>query len=191
MSEKKMVRRSVAIGVGIVSIILVAGLVGVLAYYMPIVNDKDNIIASRDSQIASLNSNVTSLQNQVNNLNSSVKSLRDQMNNLTDILNLQKSSIWFTSGTVNIMGSAPTCEENAAFAGYVSVEVSSQYNVTVEVRYFSHGANYDNSIILGNSGTAVFPVLPANISIYSFQTWSEQFVLSGPLYASVTITYYY
>jgi hypothetical protein len=177
MSEKKMVNRSVAIGLGIASIILVAGLVGVFAFYTSIVDDKDNAIAGKDNQIASLNSNVTSLQNQVNNL--------------SDALNLQKSSIWVDFGTVNIMSSAPACVKNAAFAGYVSVEVSLQYNVTVEVRYFAHAVNYENSVILGNSGTAVFPVLPSDILFYISQTWSEDFVLSGPLYATVTITYYY
>jgi len=185
MSEKKMVTRRAAIGLGIVSMVLVAGLVGVFAYFMPIVNDKDNTIARKDSQIASLNSNVTSLQNQVNNL--------------TDNLNLRESTVWVDGGTVNLMDSfpmdsPPTYEENASIAGYVAVQVSNQYeyNATVEVRYSSHGVNYENSIIVGNSGTAVFPVLPSSsISIYIFQTFNEHFILSGPLYATVTITYYY
>jgi hypothetical protein len=176
MSDKKMVSRSVAIGLGIVSAILVASLVGVFAFYMRVVNDKDNTIAGKESQIATLNSTVTSLQNQANNL--------------TDILNLQKSTVWVEGETVSIMTSAPACEENAEFAGYVSVEASSGCNVTVEVRYFSHAVNYENSIILGHSGTAVFPVLPSNISVYIFQTLSEEFVLSD-VYATVTITYHY
>lgn len=178
MSEKKMVRRSVAIALGIVCIILIAGIAEIWLYYLV--------------QDINKNETITSLNNQVFNDDSKISSLQNQVSNLTDALNLQESTVWVDGGTVNIMNISPTYEENASFAGYVSVKVSSQYNVTVEVSYLSHEVSYENSIIVGNSGTAVFPVLPSSsISIYVFQTFNEYFILSGPLYATVTITYYY
>ena len=52
------------------------------------------------------------------------------------------------------------------FAGFVSVAVQSSSNTTyVEVVYSSYGVNYDNSVTVGTSGTAAFPVLPGTIEI--------------------------
>ncbi len=71
----KVVGRNVAIALGILCIILAVGIVGAFAYYIPIVNDKDNAlttlnsqVSAKDSQISQLNSNITSLQNQNNEL---------------------------------------------------------------------------------------------------------------------------
>ena len=76
MSEKelkKMVRRSVAVALGIICIILIACLGGAMAYYTLAISDRDNTIASKNNQIDSLNSqisqsrsNVTSLQTWLN-----------------------------------------------------------------------------------------------------------------------------
>ena len=68
MSEKKTVRRSVAIALGIICIVLASGLVGALAYYVSLVNDKDNAISMLNSQISQLTLNITNLQNQVNSI---------------------------------------------------------------------------------------------------------------------------
>jgi cell division protein FtsL len=72
---KKMVRRSVAVAIGIVCILLIAGLVGAMAYYTMAINNKDNSISSlnvqissKDSQISQQNANLTNLQNQINQL---------------------------------------------------------------------------------------------------------------------------
>jgi hypothetical protein len=46
MSERKMVRRSVAIALGIICTILIAGLGGVLTYYMSTISDKDRTAES-------------------------------------------------------------------------------------------------------------------------------------------------
>ena len=65
MSVKKVVGRNVVGAFGIICIILLVGLVGAFAYYMPM--------------ISQLNSNVTNLKNQVNdlsdNLNAAISSL--------------------------------------------------------------------------------------------------------------------
>jgi hypothetical protein len=125
--------------------------------------------------------------------------LQNQVNNLTEIVNLEKSTVWVDGGTVDITPlpsyegkGPPAYEEKASFAGYVSVQVSSQYNVVVEVSYLCQGVSYYNSIIVSKSGTTTFPVLPpSNISFNIYLTQSVPFVLNGPLYANVTITYYY
>jgi hypothetical protein len=68
MSDKKMVRRSVAIALGIICLILVASLVGAFAYYMPMINDKNDTIMSLNSRVSQLSYSVTNLQSQNNQL---------------------------------------------------------------------------------------------------------------------------
>jgi hypothetical protein len=65
---KKMVIRSVAIALGIICIVLVSGLVGVFAFYMPMISGKDNTISSLNLKISQANTNNTNLQDLVNQL---------------------------------------------------------------------------------------------------------------------------
>jgi len=67
MSEKKMVRRSVAIGLGIICIVLIAGLVGAMAYYMMTINNKDTTYNSYASSHTHTNSEYDSLASQYQN----------------------------------------------------------------------------------------------------------------------------
>jgi uncharacterized coiled-coil protein SlyX len=205
MSEKKGVRRSVAIAFGIVSIVLAVSLVGVFAYYVPIINDKNNTIGEKDltiseknnmidelnGQISQLNTNATNLQNQINSLNLRVTNLQNQVNNLTNILNLNESMIWVSDETLDLMVGVPY-QENAPYAGYVIAEVSSsQSNETIVMfRYSSHGVNYDNRISVGSAGTAIFPVLPSSNILIFFANPNPQYIDISQ-YATVTITYYY
>jgi predicted PurR-regulated permease PerM len=55
MSEKKAISRGVAIGLGLICILLAVGLIGAIVVYTSIMNNKD--------------SQITNLQNQVNDLN--------------------------------------------------------------------------------------------------------------------------
>jgi hypothetical protein len=104
MSEtkpKKMVRRSVAIALGIICIVLVGGFGGAVLYTVTLLNDKDkqiaslnaqiskenNTISSLNSQISQLNSNVTNLQNQVASDNSTIRFLTSNVTILQKVLN--------------------------------------------------------------------------------------------------------
>jgi hypothetical protein len=113
MSEKKMVRRSVAVTLGMVCIVLVVvGSIGAVAYVMPMINDKDNAIFSLNLKISQSNTNDTNLQDQISQLqvwlegnetllnqmetwfgdnityyNSQISSLNSQIANLTNQLN--------------------------------------------------------------------------------------------------------
>lgn len=88
MSEKRVVRRSLAVGLGMICVILIVGVVGAVVAYSSIVSGKDNAIASKDSQIASLNSQLSSLESQVSSLNAQVANLQNQVDNLTNWLNV-------------------------------------------------------------------------------------------------------
>ncbi len=127
--EKKRSGRILVIALGIICIILAVGLVGAVANYTSIISGKDNIIASKDSQIgslnsentnkdntisslnsqittkdntiASLNSEVASKDSQISSLNSQVSSLQNQVNNLNDIVNLAQSAVWIDDQTIS------------------------------------------------------------------------------------------
>jgi hypothetical protein len=73
--ETKVVKRSVALALGIVCILLIAVLGGAMAYYTASINDKDNEVNSqkatiddRNNMINQLNTIVTNLQNQTTSL---------------------------------------------------------------------------------------------------------------------------
>ena len=159
--------RTVAIGLGIVCIILLVGLVGTIIVYSSIIDNKNNKISDLDQQITSLSLQVA---------------------DLTSITNLTKSTVWLNFKNVSIQaGYENVWNFISTYAGYISVQVfsSTADNIYVRVNYASHGVNYDNQINVGMSGTAVFPVLPASIQI----SVGNPGMTSAT--ATVTIIYYY
>ena len=103
MSEKKVVGRSIAIGIGIICVILLIALVGVVANYTSIISGKDNSMVTKDSQIQTLTSQKNQLQTWldgnktlltqtqtwltgnltlINTLNTQITNLQDQISGL-------------------------------------------------------------------------------------------------------------
>lgn len=161
VNEKKMVRRSVAIALGIVCILLIAGLGGAMVYYNSYVNDH---------QYADYQYN--SLQNQVNDLFS--------------IVNLYNSTVWVNQ----TMNQARDWREVADYAGYVSITVLSSTNLTtwLDVLYYAHNyIPYENSTTIGTNETAYFTVLPSPIYCYVGYPGTS----FNDSTVTVTITYYY
>jgi DNA-binding transcriptional ArsR family regulator len=78
-SEKRYASRAVAIALGIICIVLAATLVGAFAYYVPMINDKNNTISSLNSLISQLSTNATNLQNQLESLNLNFTNLQNQL----------------------------------------------------------------------------------------------------------------
>ncbi|MCJ7699779.1 hypothetical protein MUO56_06015 [Candidatus Bathyarchaeota archaeon] len=111
MSEKKVVRRSVAIALGIACVILIAGLGGVMAYYSTVVNDKNTIYGSYASSHSHTDSDYNSLQSAYDNYVWSHGPPASQF-----VAN--ELMIKFRQGMV------PT-EPNAAVGGYVQTGLSS------------------------------------------------------------------
>jgi len=81
MSEKKVVGRNVAIALGVITIILLIGLVGAVANYTSIINGKDNTIATKNSQITDKDSTISSLNSQVTDKDNTISSLNTSYNN--------------------------------------------------------------------------------------------------------------
>jgi hypothetical protein len=200
---KRMVRRSVAIALGIVCIILVAVL-SIVAFmsYSP---TSSNSVASLQNQLNDLNATYngyvsthshtdsdynslstqnTNLQNQVNDFNSTVY-------DLNRVVNMEKTQYW--EGGEEIYYNASSYHEwrsNPDYAGYLEVDVQSNATTTyVQVAYISYyGVHYDNQIVVGAGSTRTyFPILPA----LSVTTKVGNTNLSDGALIGVTIIYHY
>jgi hypothetical protein len=179
---KKVVSRNVAIGLGIVCIIFIAGIGGAMAYYTTQINDRDTKYSDYVATHSHTDSDYDSLQNQVNALN--------------NIINLSKSTVWANDVYENLWDgnpiyNTPLYAGNATYAGYIVVQVSTQWpNNTAEVTYSFQGLSFDDKINFSGNTTAIFRIMPSsNIKVY---VYTEAIgILTGPLDSYTTITYYY
>ena len=203
MTERKVVGRTIAIVLGLVCIILAAGMVVALAAYLPTGAEKDTLtgeIAEKEQTITSLNNQITTLQNTITNLNANaaqattlqaeIDDLEAQIQSLYNVLYLNATAILVNTQTfdhepsTNVTiwdGSVPL-----QYAGYVTVQIESSSNQThVELAYASHGIVYDSVVTIEN-GTASFPVLPGSVIITLGNTEPNNRVTG-----TVTALYYY
>jgi cell division protein FtsL len=169
--EKKVVGRTVAISLGIMCIVLTVGLVGAIANYTSMINDKNNTISSLNSQISSLGSQISSLNHsiaekdsQISDLNGSNNYLQSQINDLYNITNLKNSLIWQNATFRSTYASVTGC---VLYAGYmiVWIKMSTSNSTIVTAIWSSSGINFNQTVIIGRSGRTVFPVLPSNVTI--------------------------
>jgi len=162
MSERKMVSRNVAVALGIICIILVAGLGGAMAYYVSYVSTHGHV-----------NSEYDALQSK-----------------LDDIAFLNRTDVWLNNDTRYILqANTITPTFSADYAGYISVSFTTATvlnNAFVEVSYSSKGVDYDNRVRINGNSTEVFPVLP---SIVTVAIGNLDYVQSYTCY--LTIIYHY
>jgi len=160
--KKRVAIENVAFALGIICMILAAGVV--VLYF--------------------------SLSLQIPLLHSQIQSLTTQNNELEEIVDLERSIIWKSSRMVTQPAGYWThWNFSANYAGYVEVwvETSTSSNTYVRVIYSSYGVRYDSQLSVGASGKAVFPILPSsNIVIGVGNTNSVDEATE-----TVTITYYY
>jgi cell division protein FtsL len=211
-SEKKVVGRKVALALGVVCIVLAAGLVVSLVLYAPMVADlqaqaanKDKTIDDLNSQISSLTSRVATLTMQVNSLNTNLSQsyTPDQVqqliaeyvqanNDLNAKLSLSQSGYLFPQNSaVNMTagGTTPLWNNVLDYAGYIGVQVESTSNTTYAAVSYSlpqMEEPFEYNVTVGTSGTAVFPVLPGEVFLGLGNT--EQV---DSVNATVTAVYYY
>jgi hypothetical protein len=206
MNEKKMVSRSVAIVLGIVCIILGASLGGIFAYYVPLVNDKNNIISSLNAQIATKDS-------QISQLSSNATNLQTQLNDLTSILELNKYEVGYNTSALespynlgltlpanfsspDVIGSHTLNwhkerePDFGTYGGVALVQVSSNYDTYVNITYSWRGYDFYNEVHVGMNGTAAFVVLPSPSRSVIFITVYTNDTVTGAT-AIITITYTY
>ena len=179
LGKKRVVWKNLAIALVMVCIVLLASVVGVLAFYLPTVDSLNSQVAEKDAAIAGLTANVSSLTSQISVLQANANSYNDTVTDLRaalDYLNLQLANhlllntteylVTPQSFTQNASESTTIFQYGLNYAGYVSVTVESSSNTTyVELFYAYKGVNYDQNVTVAESGIAYFPVLPAGITI--------------------------
>ena len=195
MSEKKIVRRSVAIALGTLCILLIAGISGVIAYYMTTL-DNNNVL--HNDYV--LGHSYTNYDYSI--LNASLNLSRSQANDLSSILKLEKSETVYPY-TVGIdlpanFSTEPDINEYmldgdpqfGLYAGIAYVQVSSTSNETyVNVTYSAQYRlfDYSSQTDIGLNGTVGFPVLPANVIDIRIAVHDTSIRAT----ANLTITYIY
>ena len=65
MGERKVVGRNIAIVLGVVCVVLAAGLIGAVANYTSVISSLNSQITEKDHEISSLNSQIASLNSQI------------------------------------------------------------------------------------------------------------------------------
>jgi hypothetical protein len=131
---------------------------------------------------------INELKTQVSSLNNSLVNANQQLSPLRDIVNLNKYSLIYTNTTVQAPQTNATVLDSALnYAGYITVQATSNSTTTyalISYTYKDFTMVYNQT--LGNSGSALFPVLPTNIKMVlgNLETGNETQVVA-------TITYYY
>jgi predicted PurR-regulated permease PerM len=144
---------------------------------------------------------VTVLIGAVSFYKSQISSLNSKVNELTAIANSEESTVWVNDSTVTQTANNYTSWSfTASYAGYISVNVqSSTNNSYVRVIYSSYIIKYDNTVTVGTSGTAAFPVSVYSFLVFPLPTRLTANVevrvgntnLANRATETVTITYYY
>ena len=205
--KKKIGWKNLAIALALVCILLSASVVSVIAVYLPTVNSLESQIAEKDINIAALDSTVSSLQSQIASLQASIDQNNSTVTNLQATVDYLNSVIAHYLNIVamnaseylvlsqdyvqNQNESTVIFQDAVQYAGYVGVTTQSSSNTTyVRVRYYyaSGLINYDQNVILAESGAAYFPVLPGTVEITVGNTDTDT---GDSVTGTVTVIYYY
>jgi hypothetical protein len=156
-------------------------------------NDKENLIASLQtqvenltSQLSSANTDKTADENQITSLNTELTNLTTQINSASVIMTMQATQTLVSSTSVTATNFTDAFDKSLPYPGYVVVQATSNSTTAyVQTIYSISGVNYNQNVTVGKTGTAAFPVLPTNVEIRIGSTDKTAFN------ATVTITYYY
>jgi cell division protein FtsB len=146
-----------------------------------------------------LENQVTSLQNQVDDLTDAVNDYETQINDLTDenneyasITNLEYSVVIIDDMTYTQDAGDETVlfDDTLNYAGYIELHAESTSDTTyIQVSYTYDDFTFNQTINLGNNGTAYFPILPETIKIVLGNNDSN--TGTETIDTTVTLTYIY
>lgn len=218
MTEKKMVSRNVAVGLGIVCIILaalVAGLVPALVNYASVIHN-----SNKDSEIAFLNFQITNLYGQIKQyltylngnktllsqtqtlLNNNVTNYNAQITNLQNIISLEDTILLCNESVIepeslrhivyhnfNLLGSLEAPPIFIEYAGYVVVSIVSSTSNSTTVQL-----DYSSNQVSYNSTVTTGSSGSAYFPILPTKTLDINLLNTDSMNLNitrVTITYYY
>jgi len=208
LQEKKGSNKKV-IALAVICVILIASLIGVFAIYQPTtqqsqIAQKDQTIASLQSQLASLQEQISqygnststyilqiaALNEQIAEYNATLAGAQQNLATANSILALGKSGILYQGTFSQEANTVTAIYSNALdYAGYVIVEIQATANTTyAQVSFpFGDGGIFNYNVTVGNSGTALLPVLPATVQI----SIGNVLQTGGTNSVNATATYYY
>ena len=203
-SRKNIGWKAITLALIMICIALSAGLVGVIAFYLPLVDNLNSQILEKDTNIAGLNAAVSSLTAQISSLQDSLDQnesyiatleegidyLNSQISNYLSIIYLNQSE-YLPVEPVSQNASTYTVLFNGTlnYNGFIAVSAESTSNTTyIQLLYSSYGVDYDHNVTVALSGTAYFPVLIGEVEIRlgNTDTYAGDFVN-----ATVTARYTY
>lgn len=209
-SEKKVVRRSVAIALGITCILLIAGIGGAMAYFTIQINNKDTTYnnyalfhSHTDSEFNQLNGTYLAYLGLHSHTDSEYDSLQSAYNGyvlnhhyldsdydlLQSIANLGEQQTILDQYTVNQGANTHVYVTGfqANYAGYLYVSMTSTTsNAYVIVEYWFLGKLFSVTKTIGTSGEAYFLLMPSSVALYAGNT-----NLQNGATDTITATYHY
>ena len=209
--QKKVVGRTVAMVLGLICIILAAGLVGMFAIYLSGGSNATEL-ATLKAENADLQDNVTSLNTQLSYITNLYAQTKNSLDQLTaDYADLQNYTASlednnYTSYLENLLqlGASAYILQNQAvqldagenmtlysdtflYAGYLAVQVTSTSNTTfAQLIYSFLDVDFNNTVVLGEEGTTLFPILPTEFAFILGNTETTDAVN-----ATVSVSYVY
>ena len=140
-----MVNKNVVVALGIIAMLLFAGIIVIFAYYSTAVTQRDNLIAMKDQEILSLQSEVSDLEEQVTDLQDQVEAQQNQ------ILSLQNQLGSTAARVINVALGARDDRSNPNepflyVSGYVcNVGAETAHNVRLHVTAYRGSVEVINS----------------------------------------------
>jgi uncharacterized coiled-coil protein SlyX len=197
--------RNMATAMVIACIVLLASLVGAIAFYWPTVDDLNVQVAEKDLSITGLTENVTDLtdqledlQNSLNKKDATIANLQDAIEPLNSVIEYYLSVMYMNETSYLVQPSEFTMNASELhelyqvdldYAGYTTFSIESTSNTTyVQLSYAYKGVIFDQNVTVGESGTAYFPVLPTIITI---QLGNTDVYTGDSINGTVTARYYY
>lgn len=146
---------------------------GVSAYFVSVIGEKDVELSGLDSQLNAKNVEVAELTSQVASLSDETARLSGELTNLTDSIKLNVTEVWLDDEAVRLRsGEVASWNRTVPYAGYLSIDqVGGGSNQTggdysVQVTYSSGPVYFDQKYVLGKSmpqfGGLNFPLLPTS-----------------------------
>lgn len=173
--SKRIVGRSVAVALGIICIVLVAGFGGAMLYTVTLLNDKNNQIDSLNNQISTLNSTISSLNSQITQLNSDISNLQNQVASQNSTINQLTSNLTTLQKQVasepyihsQLLQNIPTIiANNSVLSGWILNWTSTKDVRIIRIEVWM--GNPDNVVWEGDTYVTIGkPSSPSNSSSYN------------------------
>jgi TolA-binding protein len=191
------------LALAVVCVILTASLVAVVATLQAQITEKGETIDSLNEQIATLQlqisqttnnsillQNLAYLSNKVNELSEELSEANAAIETYQSIISLSSATLFYNGSITQDANSVTTLElyyDVIMYAGYIVVEVEASANTTFAQALFSFSeTDFDFSETVGESGSAIFPVLPGFLEVRI-----GNLMETGANNATVRVMYYY